>query len=29
MAELRAGAGRGEASLEDLFLHMTAETVPA
>jgi ABC-2 type transport system ATP-binding protein len=29
MAELRAGAGRGEASLEDLFLHMTAEAVAA
>jgi ABC-2 type transport system ATP-binding protein len=31
MTELRAGAGagQGEASLEDLFLHMTAEAVPA
>jgi ABC-2 type transport system ATP-binding protein len=29
MAELRQGAGQGEASLEDLFLHMTAEAQPA
>jgi ABC-2 type transport system ATP-binding protein len=29
MQELRHGAGQGEASLEDLFLHLTAERVAA